>query len=153
MKQGGARTAIAMGFCMEPINTPVLHLRKVLIRDESLLAHTHTHLIIAHAVQIGSTRDDVAQNGLGNLVVLWPRHVSNRQHKASSWINGHEPAILSLPSVSVFARSTDVRWWSSRAVDCNLFVAVHYHFGDFTPLCSRELMLVPPLLVVHKEAV
>ena len=138
-----------MGFCMEPINTPVLHFRKVLIRYESLLTHTHTHLVIDHAVQIGSTRDDVVQNGLGDLVVLRLRHVSNRQRKASSWIYGHEPAILSLSGVSVFARSTDVRWWSSR----DLFVTVHFHFSDFPPLCSRELMLVPPLLVVHKEVV
>ena len=136
---------------MKSIHAPILHFREAPVRDEGFV--TYTHLVVDDTVQIGSTGYNVVQDCLRNLVVLRLRHVRDRKDEAALWVNSHEPTVLALRGLAIFARSTGTGWWNSRTLCRDFLMTVHHHLSDLSPLCSRKLVFMPPVLIICQEVV
>ena len=151
MKHRRTRAMITVSFCMKSIHAPILHFREVPVRNEGFV--TYTHLVVDDTIQIGSTGYNVVQDCLRNLVNLRLRHIRDRKDEAALWVNSHEPTVLALRGLAIFVRSTGTGWWNSRTLCRDFLMTVHHHLNDLSPLCSRKLVFMPPVLIICQEVV
>ena len=138
MKHRRTRAMITVSFCMKSIrhvvcigcrykvseaHAPILHFREVPVRNEGFV--TYIHLVVDDTIQIGSTGYNVIQDCLRNLVNLRFRHIRDRKDETALWVNSHEPTVLALRGLAIFARSTGTGWWNSRTLCRDFLMTVH----------------------------